>query len=160
MPRSISAVLRQALYAQETSEIPVVLATIEHAGLSGGILRLCNHREEIESRGETFSPFGFDVILPSDDEDSPPLATVSFDNVAREQTEWLRSITTAPTILIEIVRLSDPDTLEMRWPRLKLQSPTWPPGGAVITAQLIQDDVGRIMCPFKTYNPADYPGLF
>lgn len=151
--------MRAALFAEETGETPIHLLTIEHPSFSAPE-RLCDDRVSHVSRGQTFTAFPFVVTLPDDVDDTAPLGQVQFDNISREITAWLRRVLEAPTVLIEVVLASDPDTVLLAYPRLRLGNVQWPAGSATISASLTLEDVSQAAWPADTFNPSSHPGLF
>lgn len=148
---------RASLYAAQTDEIWLQLLTIEHADLATPI-RLVNNTEDIVSDGQTFTAWSFPAILPAQNDGELPTVELALDNVTREFTATVRSLSTPFTITKEIIRASDPDTIEAG--PYVYESRT-----ARITDRTLRIEVGTesIMnepFPEATYTPTTNPALF
>ena len=157
MSRSVTLTTRQALYAQETGEAFLVLLTIDHPDLALPI-RVSSDAVDTVSRGDTFLAFPFQLSLPDDTSNGPPRARLSIDNVDRTIVQTLRSIASAPTVLIEVVRGVEPDTVEAAFPDFELSNARYD----VLTVQgdLTLESFLREPYPAAQFTPAGFPGLF
>lgn len=183
MPRTLSAVARAALYAQETGEVPVHLLTIQTgetgavqvyapgiyatgvyeegaAGQVPTVYRVCDSFTPVTSRGYLFSPFPFSIVLPEEGEEGAMRATLVVDNIGRELTAWLRELPNypPPTCRIEIVLASQPDVVERAFPRLMFGSPVVE--AATITVELTDYDISQEPFSLLSFTPSGFPGLF
>ena len=104
--------LKDLLYQEEMDEAILLLLTINHADLSAPI-RVCSDAVDVESNGNTFLTFPFNISLPIDAPNEPPRAKLQIDNIDRQIVQTIRSISSAPTITIELIRSGDPDTIEV-----------------------------------------------
>ncbi|MCB1833599.1 MAG: DUF1833 family protein [Geminicoccaceae bacterium] len=157
MPRQLDPAFRAGLLAQATSEGAIALVTISHAAL-GDPIRLSGDAVDTISRGETFIAFPFDLILPDDRDGGPPRAEFVIGNVDRSITALLRSISTPPEFLIELVRMDDPDSVQASWSRLKLTEPRW--DLIKVTMTLVSGDRGTRRFPKDRFLPSAFPGLW
>ena len=153
----MTTALTTSAFAQDTDEVWLVLITIDHDDLAQPI-RVVNNTEDITSNGETFVGFPFDITLPDAREDAPPRARLVIDNVSREIAQAVRTITSAPTVTIEVVRAGDPDTVEQSWPFFKLRNVKW--DVAQVSGDLTLEDFTREPYPAGIFSPASFPGLF
>ena len=158
MPRTLSALARKALYSQETGEVPILLLTI----LVGSEIaaRICDSFTPVTSRGQTFSPFPFSLVLPEESDEGAMRARLAVDNVSRELTAWLRSLqpSPVPTVRIELVLAGTPDVVERSWPRLMFGAPVV--DAATISVELTDYDISQEPVSQLTFDPAGFPGLF
>ena len=156
MARSLSAAAVASMNAQQTGEVWLVLLTITHADLPS-TLRFVNNNEDVISGGQTFTAFPFEIILPNQDPDTPPRASLRIDNVDRQIVTALRTLTSAPTIQFDIVLASQPSTVEATFPGMKLM-------GATYTAATVSGEIGPE--PLFTepvtiqMTPSRFPGMF
>lgn len=157
MSRTLSGNALAALFSQETDEAFFILITITHPDLPDP-LRVCNDAVPIVSRGETFVNYVFEFTLPSDEDGSPPQAQISIDNVDKVIVDTLRSIATPATFLIEIIRSSDLDTVEVVYEGLSMRAVK----GDVfkISGDLIIEDIAVEPYPYRIFSPAEFRGLF
>lgn len=154
-----TSTFRAALRARESGVVVVWLATITHPQIEGGILRLTDYRQNLVSRGNTFVGFAFKVTLPHDPGRGLQAKIIFFD-IAQEMTAWIRKVAVpAPKILLEVVRVAAPDTVEIATPTMVLETPQGDPSG-VITAAISLTNRGRLQWPYRQFTPADFPGAF
>ena len=157
MPRDTSLTFRRAVFAQQTGEILLSLATIEHAALAAPI-RIVDNRTNITSRGNVYTACGFGLLPPQETAERLPVTSMWVDNIDRAYTEGMRGVTTPATVTLEIILASDPDTVEagpfvFRVERLVFDAKT-------ITGRLAFEDFLNEMVPAGRITPADFPGVF
>lgn len=157
MARSISLTAEQAINAPETGEVFIVLLTIDHADIDPPI-RVSSDAVDTMSRGNTFVAFPFELSLPDDTDDRPPRARLRIDNVDRKIVKAIRSINSAPSVLIEIVRGDDPDTVEATFPDFQLREIAY--DVLVVEGALTVEELEGEPYPARVFSPADFPGLF
>lgn len=153
----MTTALTTSAYAQSTDEVWLVLVTIEHDDLSAPI-RVVNNTEDVTSGGDTYTAFPFDITLPDAREDAPPRARLAIDNVSREIAQAIRSISSAATVTLEVIRAADPDTIEISWPFFKLTNVKW--DVAQVSGDLTLEDFTSEPFPAGIFSPAGFPGLF
>ena len=144
------------LSGQEIGTAWLVLITISHADLPTPI-RVTSDAVATVSNGNTYTPFPFEVILPEDAEGRTPYAQLRIDNTTKEIAAALRGLTSPPTVTIQIVRSSAPDTVERSWTGLRWKSSTIDVG--VVTGTLSIDDVAHEEFPYVTFD-GRFPGLW
>lgn len=155
--RSLSAALKAGLFAQETGEVILPLLTVTHASMS--TLRFVRNQTSITSRGNTYVPYPFDALLPDDTDEGEMRVQITIDAIDRQIIIAIRSLTTPPGILLELIRAADPDTVEMSVPDCLLRSVEY--DAQVITGQLgFQEDIRNEPFPQHTFTPNLFPGLF
>lgn len=157
MPRDVSQTLREAVHGQETGEAFLVLLTLNHDDLAAPI-RVVNDGADLASRGETFQAFPFRLALPSDMDERPPRMRLQIDNVDRTVVQALRSISGAPTVLVEVVLASDPDTVEASFPDFVLRAADY--DALAVTGELVLERFIHEPFPAQRFTPANFPGLF
>ena len=154
---TLSDTARGVMFAQETDDGLLALLTISHVDLAVPI-RVVHNQVDVVSRGNTFTAFPFNLVLPTSEPDSPPKAQLTIDNVSREIGQAIRTISSAATVLIEVVRIKALDTLELSFPTLKLQNVRF--DVAKVTGDLVSEDLQLEPYPAHTFSPAEFPGLF
>ena len=165
--RVLSLNFRQALFAQESGEVPIFLLTITHPDLADPI-RLTTDPTERKStdplvyrtmsRGEEFLFAGVDVTLPDEQDKAPPSSKLSIANVTRELIPLARSVSTPPSVKIEAVLASAPDDVEMTWPAMDMTNLTY--DATFLQFDLTMDSLVTEPYPSGTFSPAAFPGLF
>ena len=153
---TINATLKEAMAAQETGEVLVVLLTISHPNLTQPI-RVCSDSVETLSLGRTFIPYPFTFRAPDEAENGPNPAQLVIDNVGEIIAESIQLIDTAATVDVEIVLASNPNYIQGAWPTFELtnvEGSGFTISGDLTIPGLIAEPVGR------TFDPAGYPALF
>lgn len=157
MSRNVSAELKQAVYAQETTQEFIVLITLSHPDLAVPI-RVNSSGQDMISNGETFIAYPFEVILPDDVDDRPPRAKLRIDNISREIILAIRTINSAPFVTIQIVMASAPDTIEAEFLDFRLANITY--DQLMVEGDLTLEEFIGEPYPARVFSPADFPGLF
>jgi hypothetical protein len=107
MPRVISASLRRALESRYSGDANLVFVTISNPVLSEPI-RIVNDTVDFSYDGHAWVGFPIDLALLSDD-DQPPKAQVTFQNVDRKIGMAIRNLVTPPRLKIELLHSRDFD---------------------------------------------------
>jgi len=156
MSRNLTLAAKQALAASETADAFLILLTIDHPDLAQPI-RVTSDGVDTVSRGNIFIAFPFALILPDDSDDRPPRARLAIDNVDRQIVEAIRSIGSAPTVLMEIIRAADPDTVEASFVGFRLTNTRY--DELVVEGDLTLESFVAEPYPATIFSPADFPGL-
>ncbi|SCK48975.1 protein of unknown function [Variovorax sp. HW608] len=146
----------RAVLESSSSVVWLFLLTITQTGLDP--LRVVNNNEAVVSRGYSFAPFPFTVVLPPDDSEALPKVTLSLVNVDASIIEYIRSQLTPPAITIELVTSAYPDTVEVALDFLKLTTVTY--DAITIQGSLDVDNFLAQRFPAEAYLPPQFPGLF
>ncbi len=157
MSRSLSSLTRQALYAPETSDVFLILLTLSHAALSPPI-RVTSDAVATVSRGNSFVPFPFDLVLPDDLEGRAPRARLVIDNIDRQIVAAVRTLSSSPTVLIEIIRAASPDSVEAQFVDFKLTNVSY--DAQRVEGDLSIEDFTAEPFPAASFSPSLFPGLF
>lgn len=157
MPRNLSATAKQALNAQETDQVFLMLVTISHPNLPLP-LRFASNTQPVTSRGDTYLGWPFRVALPAEFDDQLPVVQLQIDNVDRRIMEGIRLLTSAPGVTLEVVLASSPDTVEAGPFNFSLKAADY--DSLVITGVLAFEDVLNEPYPAYTFTPAYFGGLF
>ena len=152
----ISSRAMEAMFAQETEEVFLLLLTIEHEDMTSP-LRLVNNSEDIVSGGDTYTAYPFQFELPSSGGDSPPRATIKIDNVHRDIVSTIRSLASPPEITISVILASQPDTPEASFGNLTLEEVSY--DALEITGELAYENVLVEPFPGVSFSPDLFPGL-
>jgi hypothetical protein len=151
------ALLRNAT-ADTTGDALLFLLTITHDDLPAPV-RLVRNHEDIVSRTHTHTAFPFDVTPPGSGEGGTRPARISLDAVDRTIAATLRSLATPPSLLVEVVLASSPDTVRESLPVFELRSA----GGDLYTIELeINDSAEDETEPAVQWDftPSTAPALF
>ena len=157
MSRSVSLAMQQAINASETGDVFIVLLTLSHASLAVPI-RVSSDAVNTTSRGNTFIAFPFNLTLPDDTDTASPHAKLIIDNIDRSIVLAVRSITTAATLLIEIVRAAAPDTVEASFADFQLTNISY--DAMLVSGDLTVENFTAEPFPSATFSPSLFGGLF
>jgi|SRR5262245_17190406 len=158
MPRAFTPRTVREIALRESGEAYLLMATITHPEIPDGVLRVVNNTEPIVSRGETFEARGFLWALPEDADDAGGEIDFGWDNIDQATTDWLRSITTPPDIVIEVIGASDPDVVELAVGDLQLRGASI--DASRVMGKLMHEDVMNYRYPADIYSPEEWPGLY
>jgi hypothetical protein len=147
-------------HAQETGEVLLALIIITDESIVDGPLRLVQDLQPLTSNGNVYTAFPFEVRLPADRDAGPAKVLLTIDNIDRSIAVALRSIppSSPPTVTIDLVIASQPDTIELSMPDLTLRTIT---GDALqIEGELRMDEEDLTEFPEGSFTPQVTPGLF
>ena len=153
----LSTEMLQAMAAQETAEVIVALLTIEHSDLAGP-LRISSDPTGTTSNGEDYTFFPYRIRLPSNEENTPPEMQLEVDNVDRVIIRTLRTISSAATVGLQIVRASDPDTVEFEANDFTLRNCEG--NSMTVSGSLTREVFTNEPYPAGRFTPFLFPGLY
>jgi hypothetical protein len=156
MSRTLSPAARRSANAAETDEVWLVLLTFTHASLEEP-LRFVNNYASVESRGDLFIAFPFEIELPGEDAEGLTDARIRIDNIDRQIVRAVREMAEPPDVTIEIVLASQPDTVEAAFDGLVMRDVGYDAvmvTGVLRFEQIMQEPVTLQMTPSRL------PGLF
>lgn len=165
--RILSLNFRQALFSQESGEVPIFLLTITHPSLDAPIYLSTDATERFsetplmyrtQSRGVDFLYAGIDITIPDEQDKSPPASKLTIANITRDIIPLARSVNTPPSVKIEAVLASALDDVEMTWPALDMSNLTYDANQLVF--DLTMDALVTEPYPAGTFSPAYFGGLF
>jgi len=119
--RQLSSGMLQDLFSEDTGEAILALVTISHSSLSEPI-RVTSDGVQTVSNGNTFEPFPFEFTFPDQTDEGEITAKLRIDNVDRQITKAVRNAQSWPLVTTQIVRGSDPDTIEAEFPDFRLSN--------------------------------------
>ena len=101
----------QGMFAEQTDEVFLLCLTVDHPTLTTPLLFVNNAVDLVRTAG-TFIAFPFQINLPDQTDQQMPQVTLVIDNVDRSIGQQVRTLTSPPTITLEVVLASTPDTVE------------------------------------------------
>ena len=161
-----SKLLDRTINSSETAEVYLILLTIVHSDLPESV-RISNDPTQLWpiagvkgtiSNGDEYIYLPFDFIFPNQEADTSPRAQLRIDNVSREIYTIIDSITSSPTIQIQVVLSSTPDIVELELLDFKLQRTE----GNITTVigDLTIEHYELEPFPVGRFHPSGFPGLF
>ena len=121
-------------------------------------LYVVNNSEPIVSRGITFAPYPFSIVLPTDDTESLPSVRLTIANLDAAIVQYVRQAPEPPSIVVEVVRSQYPDVVEKSLSFLRLGSVSY--DAMQLTGTLNVDNFLTQRFPAEGFVPSLYPGLF
>jgi hypothetical protein len=119
---------------------------------------IVNNNEEVVSRGITYEPFPFEVVLPPDDGSKPQnLKLVTF-NVHPDLIDLIRQTVEPPTVKLELVTTADLDFVEKTVDFMTVVGSTY--DALNITFDLASSSVFARAALRGKYTQTEFPGLF
>jgi hypothetical protein len=140
----------------QTSQVWLTLLTINHPNLPSP-LYFCNNYSNITSNGNVFLAIPFEIVFPEDSPDAVGEAKLKVDNVDRVMVDTIRSIASPPTITIQVVLASQPDTIEVQLDSLTMRNVEY--DAASIRGTLRFEDVATEPITL-TMTPSRFPAMF
>lgn len=167
MARTLTPAAWAAITAQETDEVVVVLLELTHSTLSTPI-RVSSDNAELLTSAQVYGTtsnsveyvfFPFRFIMPDENEDSPPRASLVIDNIDRSIVQAVRNATGDPiNVSVKVVLASDPDTLivgEIVFALKNVHYDATSVSGDLSFAPVLDEPY-----PEGMFGPSDFPGLF
>lgn len=170
--RRLSLNARTAHDAAATDEVEVVLMRISHPDLETPVRLSTDPTERISveplvygtrstwAGGAVDTPYLFVIasaVLPDDQEDAPPVATIALEVVDRDMAAVLRSTTTRATVDVATVLASSPDEVESEWWGLELIGVDGDAGE--IRLQVGREPLDQEPWPARRMTREAFPGL-
>lgn len=156
--REVSATALQAMLAQETEQVFLMLLRMEHADLAAPIL-LAKNNEVVSRTDGDYLPYRFDVNLPDQSDDETMTVTLTVDNTDLEVNNQIRSLTGKPTVTLMVVLASSPNVTEYGPVVMSLRDAS---GNAESIHGTLgqEDDVWVQSVPGQQYTPSNSHGAF
>ena len=156
MPRDVSTTLEQAIFGQETEEVPLVLLKISHPDLSTPI-RVTSDNVDTTHNNETFQAFPFRVNIPESSADELTTVQLQIDNVDRQIVEAIRQISSNPDVEMKIVLASQPDVVEAGPFNFSLKQVSY--DALVVEGELGFENLLSMKYPKDQFIPSDFRSL-
>lgn len=168
---TLSPAALKAMFSPESSDTLIMLLTIygENESPSTAIRIADGYTQRISetarditygviSRTNAYTFIPLSITLPSEDEAASPRCTIAINDVTKILIPIIRTITSPPKVLIELVLASSPNIVEASFPGFYITNFTY-------NADSVQAELGMINFasepfPAYTFTPAYFPGLF
>lgn len=168
MSRTTSTAFRDAVYRPETGEVYVLLLTLNHNDLATSIRVSTDNKDTFVvdsetvrgtiSNGNNFVYLPMEITLPDDSDESITQAKISIDNINRDILLSIRTLDSPPTVSIQIVLASSPNTYEAQFNDFVLRDVT--ADALVISGTLSLSNFLNEPFPGGTMLPSNFSGLF
>jgi hypothetical protein len=170
MSRAFSAAAVEQFYSPDADDPLILLLTITDGSTTVRFANAYTQRltslelDEsmtiygVVSNGENYLFLPMEISLPSDEEGAAPRAQITLHDVTQQAMPLIRSVTSSPTVTIQAVLASAPDTVEMSFGGLMMTGIHY--NRDAITATLSADNLAQEPFPAHTFVPSCFPGLF
>lgn len=156
MPRSLSAIVKTAIMAQQTDAAFWVLLQLSHVTLTTP-LRFCSNNEVVTRLGVDWHPAFFDVTLPSEEADRTSRVALTIENIDRTILDSLLSLESPLSVAMYIATSADETLMvgpfEFVWRETQYDA-------RAISATLEGEDFLNMRYPKDEFTPSKFPGLF
>lgn len=121
---------------------------------------VANSKVPVVSNGQEYTPYPFDVLLPTESTESIEQVQITIDNVDRMFVDALRAAVSPLNFTLRFALASQPDVIELELANLESQLVDF--DARKITATLSIADVWNAKFPSvgPIYDPSQCPGLF
>lgn len=102
--RNLSSGAIRDLFVQNSGAVMLSCVTFNHFELPEPI-RVVNNTVAIQFDGHEWIALPFELTLPSDNEDRVPNLEMIIDNIDRTLVELLRSVSSMPSVRVDIIRV-------------------------------------------------------
>lgn len=156
--RTFSQSAYTSLMARITSEVWLALLEIHIDAETFFVV--ANAKDPVTSNGVEYTPYPFDVLLPTESTEAIEQVQISIDNVDRMFVDALRAAVNPLTFTLRFVLAATPDIVELELTDLESQMVDF--DARRITAILSIADVWNAKFPSvgPLYDPLQCPGLF
>ena len=155
---SLSPLAKAAAQAPESDEVFLVLIEISHPNWATPFYMVDN-TVEIVSKGKTYIPWPFELVLGDDNGETLPEVSLIIDNVDPALVEIIRTTQDPPSMSISVVLASAPDVLEVFISGLTLRNVEF--DAMKITWTLYAESLADQRFPADTISlSSGYNGLF
>jgi hypothetical protein len=148
------------------SDVPIVLAKIEHPQLDDPILLSSDPTERLTtdplvygtiSNGDQYLFALMSANYPDDEQGTPPSTQLVFENVTSDFVRELRSVQERGTVALSLVMASAPDVIEEQFSGLKIVSASYDANR--VTLDITREPVTAEPLPAQRMTKARFPGL-
>lgn len=110
------------------------------------------------SNGNNFIFLPMQISLPTEEEAQAPRCSLTINDVSRYAIPLIRSITSPPKILMQLVLSKTPNIIEAEFNGFYISKFTY--NASTVTAELSMIDYEREPFPAHSFSPLYFPGLF
>lgn len=157
MSRSVSSNAMASMFASQTDQVYLYRVKIDHTDL-GSPIRLVNNTVSITSESVVWSPANFRVTPPVEEDGTIKSASITLGNIDRVIVETIRSISSAPTVELSIIRAAEPDVIEAGPWEFSLRGVSY--DVEKVSGELVPDNPLQRYASVKHYRNTTFPGLY
>lgn len=166
---SLSPAALAAMFSPDADKTLITLLTVTGAGIATPV-RLADHYLQrisetddevlygVVSNGNNFIFLPFQITLPQEEQAAVPRCRITLHDVTRYLIPQLRTITSAPSVQVDLVLNSAPNTIEVSFGSFLMGGISYDAGS--INADLTVESLATEPFPAHTFTPGYFPGLF
>jgi hypothetical protein len=154
--RTLSNTALQSAFAQQTAEVWLILLKMSHPSLPDDV-RIVNNYTSVTSGGDLYIALPFVCEFPTEDPDSPGEARIYIDNIDRTIVNAIREMDTPPSITLQVVLASQPNTVEASFAGMTLRDCKW--DVQAVSGVLRFEDISTEPVSVQM-TPQRFPGMF
>lgn len=166
---TLSPAAVKAMFSPDADDTLITLLTLTGTGIATPIrlansylTRISETADEVVygvvSRSNNYLFIPFNLSLPTDEHAVERQCDITIHDVTRYLIPSIRSLAAPPSVLVELVLRSAPDTVEISFGSFRLTSIKYNRDN--ITAKLTDDSLTVEPFPQHTFTPSVAPGLF
>jgi hypothetical protein len=163
------ALFLEDMHAAETSTVLILLLTLTHPDWAEPVRlstdptgRLSATTTDVLygtiSNGISYFFLPLKITLPSQTEEGPLKMRVVLDNVSRDLIAQLRSLSSPPSVDVELVATAQPNVVLASWPQFLLVNVQY--DALTISGDLVLEMLVHEPFPAGTFTPSEFAGLF
>ena len=156
MPRSLTPAAIGAAQATTSADVFLALLTIQIT--EAEVWRLVADTQARTSRGQVYTAWPFEVVLPDEAETMPSSIKIRLDNVDPRLWSLPRQLGVMLAVKLEVVLAREPDAVLLTVDNLRMRVAT--ATSTLIEAELFSEAIWQLGYPAHDYTAAEYPGLF
>lgn len=112
----------------------------------------------VVSRGNNYTFLPFNLSLPGEDAEQAPACQITMHDVTRQILPTIRGLTSPPSVTLELVLASTPNTVEVSFPGFQMTNVSY--NADQITGHLNVDMFALEPFPAHSFTPSHFPGIF
>lgn len=152
----MSTAATESINAEQSDEVWLILLEITHPSLVTPI-RVVNNTQNIVSNGNTYLASAFTLSLP-DDVQGLSYVQLEIDNVDRLIVDTIRALATPPSVSLSVILADTPDSVEFGPHQMTVSDVDY--DASTVKGTLIYEDLLNEPFPGRSFDKANYPGLF
>jgi len=157
------------MHAAETGTVLILLLTLTHPDWDEPVrlstdptARLSETSTDVlygtVSGGLSYYFLPLKITLPSQTEEGPLKMRVVLDNVSRDLVAQLRSLSSPPSVDVDLVATAQPNVVLASWPQFLLVNIQY--DALTISGELVLEMLVHEPFPAGTFTPSEFAGLF
>lgn len=166
---SLSPAALRAMFSPDADDTLITLLTITGPGIATPIRLADGYTQRVSetaddevygvpSRGSNYLFLPLQITLPTEEQGAAPRCSITIHDVTRVLLPAVRTISSAPNVLLELVLSSAPDVVEASFAGFKMAGISY--NADTISAELTVESLAVEPFPAHSFTPAYFPGLF